>query len=696
MQPVFFDPIVVSNVADLSNVGDGILTVTQLTHFTISQVYTVTCIQLVPNPTFAVVGSLDGSVGLATQGVSFVDQDIKFRFIITGGATPFAIGDKFTVTVQQGTDLNEANINTYDELPQKNFSEDNDDNLRYDNTTKEFSFNSDEVTDPLNFFEGNALVRARDFLTHGAAAYPHAAVSSLKETSDETLFRKLLKITPNEPADTAVDVAGASIARADGTVLSLTDSEGVRIQFAGGSIDFATGTGTNVNAFTPVNLDPSEYVIYGISLNNDSPNKHLEITSGVPNVVLASATYPQLPKDFVSIGYIIVQDDGTGGVGTIEVIEAEHIEQLTITSAGPSTDTGLIQEIMSLRYAAGILDDLTDSSAFEPTETTASFGSSGYSISYDNKTIVVVGNNVTLGSAPAFTISEGDLVVQNNKAIKIVTVTSQTDFDVEDGSVLTSGNNAILSQCAETIDLTEYGEADYRTSDYYTTSIEHALLWYEDEVFQDTAVPVPVAAVLSTNLGSYWSDVYTRPNDFADEHEAIELLFAGPHVTIRFFANIGIGSGTVRLDNYRIYFHERTVQGAVVGTSLVSVQTAETIPVTMENDSGTPIQPFKVVRPDYTNTGKMVLADKSGYATGRGVGITIELVGDGNTTPICTAGVISGANLVLGFNEGEELFLGSNGDITNVAPSVSGEYVLRVGEVSGNDLIVAMERRGLI
>jgi hypothetical protein len=170
-------------------------------------------------------------------------------------------------------------------------------------------------------------------------------------------------------------------------------------------------------------------------------------------VVLANATYPAIPKEFISIGYVIVQDNGLGGTGNVNTITADEIEQLIISNGGATNEAGLIQEILTLRYAAGILDEIGDSTAFEPLETTASFANKGFTISYDNKTIVVVGNNVTIGSGCAFTVAIGDVVVQNGKAVKITTVTSQTDFDVSDGSVLTSGNNATISQCAETIDL---------------------------------------------------------------------------------------------------------------------------------------------------------------------------------------------------------------------------------------------------
>ncbi len=82
-------------------------------------------------------GSLDGAVGIATVGSSFYDEDLKVFLTIQQGSTVFEIGDQFTFEVDNGTDLNQENIDEYDELPQKNFGAGalgtyaGDHNLRY-------------------------------------------------------------------------------------------------------------------------------------------------------------------------------------------------------------------------------------------------------------------------------------------------------------------------------------------------------------------------------------------------------------------------------------------------------------------------------------------------------------------------------------------------------------------------------------
>lgn len=119
-QPKFKDPIV-SAGPTLTGTGNGTLAVDKLTHFTTAQDYTLTCIAKSPDTLFSVVGSLDGPVGIAKAGTQFFDDDLKIFLTIQQGATPFEVGDKFELTVVNGTDLHQDNIDDYDELPQKNF-----------------------------------------------------------------------------------------------------------------------------------------------------------------------------------------------------------------------------------------------------------------------------------------------------------------------------------------------------------------------------------------------------------------------------------------------------------------------------------------------------------------------------------------------------------------------------------------------
>lgn len=121
-QNIFVNPYILNPpTLEAGSVGDGTLVVSKLTHFTIAQEYTIICTAVDPFTVFKVIGSLDGSVGVATVGEEFYDEDRKIFLTIQQGPTTFAIGDAFTLEVANGTDLNEENINLYDEKSQKNF-----------------------------------------------------------------------------------------------------------------------------------------------------------------------------------------------------------------------------------------------------------------------------------------------------------------------------------------------------------------------------------------------------------------------------------------------------------------------------------------------------------------------------------------------------------------------------------------------
>jgi len=121
-QNIFRNPyVLVSPALTMSSVGNGTLTIDRLTHFTINQQYTAICTAISPFTVFNIVGNLDGVVGVAIVGTQFTDEDNKIFVTIQQGPTLFQVGDTFEFTVAQGTDVNQQNIDLYDELPQKNF-----------------------------------------------------------------------------------------------------------------------------------------------------------------------------------------------------------------------------------------------------------------------------------------------------------------------------------------------------------------------------------------------------------------------------------------------------------------------------------------------------------------------------------------------------------------------------------------------
>jgi hypothetical protein len=151
----------------------------RLTHFTVPQTYTLTCLAKTPDTLFVVSGDKDGNVGIATVGTQFFDQDLKVFFTITQGSQAFEVGDQFVFTVGSGTDLNQANIDEYDELPQKNFGPGlkgfarGDDNLRFNDVAVKAA----KFIDDLKYVAQTAGSTGNDITIEYAQTVPAIAAS---------------------------------------------------------------------------------------------------------------------------------------------------------------------------------------------------------------------------------------------------------------------------------------------------------------------------------------------------------------------------------------------------------------------------------------------------------------------------------------------------------------------------------------
>lgn len=243
-QPLFKDPIV-SSAPALTGTGNGTLTVDRLTHFTVAQDYTATCIQKTPDTLLSIVGSLDGTIGIATVGTQFFDEDLKVFLTIQQGSTVFEVGDQFEFSVENGTDLNQANIDDYDELPQKNFGEGTlgvlkgDHNLRYSNTAlAAYRYIQDlKYTAVTAGSAGNAITI--EYTTGGTAGAEGVSVISSAITvqiedlvSTATQIKAAIDATPAAAALVSVSISGASGAFQFGPVSPLNLEGGKNKNFA--------------------------------------------------------------------------------------------------------------------------------------------------------------------------------------------------------------------------------------------------------------------------------------------------------------------------------------------------------------------------------------------------------------------------------------------------------------------------------
>ncbi len=80
--------------------GNGTLTGVDTYPATVSETWTITCTVAGAGATFSVVGSVSGAKANATAGVAY--DNALLKFLITAGATLFAVGDKWTIAATVG------------------------------------------------------------------------------------------------------------------------------------------------------------------------------------------------------------------------------------------------------------------------------------------------------------------------------------------------------------------------------------------------------------------------------------------------------------------------------------------------------------------------------------------------------------------------------------------------------------------
>jgi len=238
-------------------------------------------------------------------------------------------------------------------------------------------------------------------------------------------------------------------------------------------------------------------------------------------------------------------------------------------SSGSGSGTG--DDINALTFKASFTDlfaDLpTDSvSAVDYTtgktdSTTYDIVSSYHRLAYDaSKTVTGSGVNMTLSSAPAFTIKAGDVLVVGTEVKKIASITSQTVFAVESAFTTTPSSSACcVSQAVHTKDLNNFAGDGLAVSTAFSTSISQILMTYEDtSTLSDTifdANTSPVIAYSASSDGTNFSALSLRPTNLSDMQSMLNLPTSGTNLYVRFFANKSSGSGSVNILGYKTFFH---------------------------------------------------------------------------------------------------------------------------------------------
>ena len=228
----------------------------------------------------------------------------------------------------------------------------------------------------------------------------------------------------------------------------------------------------------------------------------------------------------------------------------------------------LPQDILSLGYSSMFDDRMDNSTAFEGAFSTGAFFASSYMLSYSNRAITKAGGNIIqIASAPSFTMSVGDVIIQGAAMATIVAVNTSTEVEVDDDTIL-SDDDATISQVAQTLDLRmvdDGGGAGEQINSYLNTPVAKTLVRYDDNIIQSIGNAPRIAYAVTSNGGIDWMDVAQRPDALSEVVPEVEISPAGSDVRLRFFSAVTSGDGTAILENFRIFMHQRFFVGTLLG-----------------------------------------------------------------------------------------------------------------------------------
>ena len=343
--------------------------------------------------------------------------------------------------------------------------------------------------------------------------------------------------------------------------------DGQIFEIAASTIDVQTGnvTGDFFSPPTSKSMTASYFVYMGIEVRGDG---NLHVFFGDEAVSAGAATKPPFSSGSAQpLIYILLEDDGSGGEWNFNNVLDANITILAGGGGGGAGSGGQGADLATIRYYVQLSDEFSDSDILSSNGTGIWDGANKQiDLEYDaTKTFTVATNNITIPSSPSFTIAVGDIVIGSggSKHTRINNVNSQTDFDVDDGSIVATGQVGLISQMAELLELTTYGDAGEKTrpvDQFGAVDIDDILVIYKDSAIEEpsTLPDVAYSACSGTKIDAdNWSATQIRPNGLFEQASGTVIPNADTNLYVRFFANKGSGTGTVSLDEIDVFFMPR-------------------------------------------------------------------------------------------------------------------------------------------
>jgi hypothetical protein len=244
-------------------------------------------------------------------------------------------------------------------------------------------------------------------------------------------------------------------------------------------------------------------------------------------------------------------------------------QTIRLGSSGSGNGSGLGDDVITTQFRASFTDEFDEGptaalSAVNSTLTKATYSAAKalYQISYDaTKLGSATGVNVSVASAPSFTVQVGDMFIRNNEAKRITGVVSQTTYQVESAFSSNFVSQAVtVSQAVHSKDVYNTALDGSPISAAFTDAFSEILVDYEDtSTVGDAIFDINVAPVVGFSASvdnTTWTNTETRPTSPLTEIQTTLFSTAGTSLYVRLFANKTSGSGTVNVLKYKAYMQK--------------------------------------------------------------------------------------------------------------------------------------------